>query len=136
MKKKLDWKRNSKKPKIIYTRGLKHAARVIIKSYHIKAKNVGFCDVKALLTLFCGPRRHFLVVMWPESSFFVIMRTSNWFEFETPDLHKSLTSIFWKCIGGSENLKRFKYQEPWDSKNFSYLGRLKNVEIKCYPSEL
>jgi hypothetical protein len=53
----------------------------------IIAETTVFCNILALLASYCGPWRHFFLLMRPASQFFVKMWPAYETEFETPGLY-------------------------------------------------
>ena len=63
-----------------------YAARVIIKIPLIIVKTTVLCGIRALFTSFCGPRKHFCLLVRPARSVFIKMWPAYIVEFETPGL--------------------------------------------------
>ena len=69
-----------------------YAARNIIKIPFLIIQTTVLCDMRVLFTPFCGPRRHFCLIVWPASVIFIKMWPMNMVEFETPVIGKLVLS--------------------------------------------
>jgi len=71
-------------------------AREMIKITQNIVENTVFCSTNALLASYCGPRRHFSLLMRPASPFFVKIWPAYETEFEIPGLKVFLLPTFFK----------------------------------------